>query len=654
MNSMNQSHHSTRKNINNNSNNNIIKKRVVENKFITEYQNEIDKKRLGLNYNYNNDIKYKSKSKDKFIRLKEEIREKFKNEHTFKPNVVYTFAKTKVDRDLGDQQEFYNRLSEPKVKRVNERMKKKEELENSKLKLDCPFKPAISTNSRNMATKKAVDYDYYNSINIGNELDKNKSQIIPNNKIGIANERLFKLSEQLREKREKMRRDYLEKKENEFKFAPQIFENSKNLMKKYENQVPIYERYNEVAKNKQELIYKKRAEVENIETINNNHHVPKINKKSVEILNRKKDYSCDDIRSRLPVNERLYILGCEKVAKKKEIKNEVDPNCTFTPLINNSSINQNHTFQKEYYNKSAIHTMNNSTMTQRNDVGNINDFLNRQKIYEDIKYEKLEKIRNKSMDIKQQFKPQINITSDILMRADITRSGETKEEKINRLYKKDIEKYNQRKKVLEEFYYSQYDFKPKINQVSKFVGRDTKLDELSKKIDSDKVKALKANSELEEEYSFKPEFISKKSGKYSYVQSGYALDEGIMERINNQIESKKETIEIIKRKMEQEELKEAVFQPELNEYMPNFNHSKPIQLKGFAQHLEKMNKARKAKLEKEEREKEVFITGENWSRDHLITIPKPFKLSYVRIIFKKRWIIMFLKKQRKVLLVRLN
>jgi hypothetical protein len=51
-------------------------------------------------------------------------------------------------------------------------------------------------------------------------------------------------------------------------------------------------------------------------------------------------------------------------------------------------------------------------------------------------------------------------------------------------------------------------------------------------------------------------------------------------------------------------------------------------IKGFAKHLEQMEKARKAKRDKEEREKEVFLTGENWSRDNLITIPKPFNLSY--------------------------
>lgn len=53
-------------------------------------------------------------------------------------------------------------------------------------------------------------------------------------------------------------------------------------------------------------------------------------------------------------------------------------------------------------------------------------------------------------------------------------------------------------------------------------------------------------------------------------------------------------------------------------------------LKGMAKYVQQMENARKAKREKEEREKEVFITGENWSRDNLITVPKPFNLSYLK------------------------
>ena len=43
-----------------------------------------------------------------------------------------------------------------------------------------------------------------------------------------------------------------------------------------------------------------------------------------------------------------------------------------------------------------------------------------------------------------------------------------------------------------------------------------------------------------------------------------------------------------------------------------------------------MEKARKARLEKEEREKKAFATGENWKIDNCVTVPKPFNLSYIR------------------------
>jgi hypothetical protein len=79
------------------------------------------------------------------------------------------------------------------------------------------------------------------------------------------------------------------------------------------------------------------------------------------------------------------------------------------------------------------------------------------------------------------------------------------------------------------------------------------------------------------------------------------------------------------------------FKPEINGKTPKFDNVEPIMIKGFAKHLEQMEKARKAKRDKEEREKEVFITGENWSRDNLITIPKPFNLSYqAGVVTKKK------------------
>jgi hypothetical protein len=70
--------------------------------------------------------------------------------------------------------------------------------------------------------------------------------------------------------------------------------------------------------------------------------------------------------------------------------------------------------------------------------------------------------------------------------------------------------------------------------------------------------------------------------------------------------------------------------------MPAYDSKEPLVLKGFARHMEQMEKARKAKRDKELREKEVFTTGENWSRDNLITVPKPFNLSYQKLNHKKK------------------
>ena len=64
--------------------------------------------------------------------------------------------------------------------------------------------------------------------------------------------------------------------------------------------------------------------------------------------------------------------------------------------------------------------------------------------------------------------------------------------------------------------------------------------------------------------------------------------------------------------------------------MPDFENknNKPMYMKGMARYLNQMEKARQAKRDKEQREKEVFITGENWNKNNGITVPKPFKLSY--------------------------
>ena len=151
----------------------------------------------------------------------------------------------------------------------------------------------------------------------------------------------------------------------------------------------------------------------------------------------------------------------------------------------------------------------------------------------------------------------------------------------------------------------------------------------------------KTNMTVDDECTFQPKLNT--NSKYDHVQSNYKNDEAILNRINEEVKSKNEKISGLQNVLVKMDTKECSFQPEINRNVPNFESNKPMVMKGMAKYLEQMEKARKAKRDKEEREKEVFITGENWSRDNLITVPKPFKLSYQNIRKKDD-----IKKQREM------
>lgn len=612
------------KNINNyNDNNNknqVYKKQIRSYNYKKPPNSTTNKNNTTNNSNYinkllkDNRIKYKSKSKEKFEKLKEEIKEKFHTEHTFTPTTNYTFSKAKVKRDFGNQDDFYRRLSTPKLNIFNKRLKEKEERDSSLVKNECTFHPSISKTSRNIVNQKLKDID--NTVSYS----KNKNNTMyqyENYKKGLVNERLFKLSEQLREKREKLKREYQEKVEKEFSYTPVIYETSKNMMKKYQNQPPLYERYNEVMQNKSNYLGRIKSNKENGDRSQFNNFQPKINRKSKEIMNRKANQSSDKIYTN--ANDRLYYQALERKTNPKDNKTlqerELD-NCTFIPNLNNSAYNNT-----QYSYISGF----------KEGMGNINDFLNRQKIYEEIKKEKHDKTLSKSIDnITKPFHPRINSTSDILTRADHDRAKENFDDKVDRLYRKNYDKIQNRKKNLEEFYYSQYDFKPKINQVSKFVGRDANIYILSQKPNiTEKLDEWKKVENDDDECTFKPKLFL--NINYSHVNSNYKIDENTGVRIQEELISKSEKLEEIKRQIELQNNVEEKFKPKINKNMPVFEFNEPLMLKGFAKHIEKMEKARQVKRELEEREKEVFVSGENWSRDNLITIPKPFQLSYVSL-----------------------
>ena len=113
-------------------------------------------------------------------------------------------------------------------------------------------------------------------------------------------------------------------------------------------------------------------------------------------------------------------------------------------------------------------------MSEKSDMfnGNLKDFYDRQQAFLEKQIEKREAIKNQHSDhAKCTFKPEINVTSEIIVESDPKRGNETEEDKFMRLYKKDQQKKEVVKEMLEKELYSDYTFQPKINRISKTLAK---------------------------------------------------------------------------------------------------------------------------------------------------------------------------------------
>ena len=209
----------------------------------------------------------------------------------------------------------------------------------------------------------------------------------------------------------------------------------------------------------------------------------------------------------------------KQLRDRREISaNDVLEECTFIPQLCYSSTNAN---------------------------GNIDDFLERQKFYNEIRKDRLE--RKMSMSIENNeytFKPKINITSDFLVKLDPNRINENSLDKFERMSNFNYEKMLKKKIQMEESYYGQFEFKPKINEVSRHIGKENNLNELSNKKDITSRKSKEFKIENMQECTFNPK-INK--NKFENIQSNYKLDNNISNRINKEIRYKSEKVEVLKK-----------------------------------------------------------------------------------------------------------
>ena len=509
-----------------------------------------------------------TKNKEKFDLMKKELEYKFAQDHPFKPKINKNYKSS--NKILETEQERYNRLSKPKIFDINEKKRKKDLEELKKISELNSIKPSHKIN--------------------------------PND---VSN-RLYNLSRELKIKKDRIKKSYDETQNKEYSFTPEINPFSKLLMDKYE-QKPIYERNEDFEKNKTNNIIKLRQEIEKEQK---ERCKPRINPNSRKIAQMQRNNN--GFEEYEDVYERLYKENINK--DLKNLGNRELKECTFSPKVNpisNLLVSNNGQNFNYYNNNDEEYEVNNE---------NMKDFLERQKIYEDKKKKNLEK--NKEKNKQYTFKPEINSNSDLLVKCNPERLLEKNSDKYSRLYQ-DAERIKQKKEKLENELNNKYDYTPKINELSKYIGRKPGIDELN----LIPVKINK-NSKPEEEYDFMPQMYQ--NSKYKNIKSNYKNDQGILDRINEEMEIKNKKIKTLQKMKENDAILNCNFTPEINKNMPDFENknNKPMYMKGMARYLNQMEKARQAKRDKEQREKEVFITGENWNKNNGITVPKPFKLSF--------------------------
>ena len=540
----------------------------ITNKYSHKKKNN-NKKR---NLNVSSDNIFSGRYSQKFENLKRKLESKFAEEHPFKPKINKKYNKKKIAPET--EEERYNRLSRPKILDINEkkRIKNLEELKR------------LSENNKVNSTYRI-------------------------NPIKASN-RLYNNHQKMEIKKNKMKQNYEEIQNKLCSFNPEINDHSKILMDKYQKK-SIYERNEEFEKNKTENIYKIRQRIEKEQK---EKYRPKINENSrkLALMNRINNKNDSD-NSYEDIYERLYNENIHQIKDIKNITDKEMKECTFSPNLNIMT-NYDNSFDNDLDKDDDIYNDDDINMGE-----NVRDFLKRQEKYEKIKKEKLKKnILDRNTNYT--FKPEINSTSNILAKYNPERFTENSSDKYSRLYEY-AQKMKQKKEKLINDINSQYNFVPKINEISKYICKKPEKDELNSK-------RKNKNNMVEkiEKYDFKPQIIG--NNKYKKIKSNYKNDENILDRINEEVNNKNKKIKLMQKMKEDKDIEQCNFSPTINKRMPDFESNQPMYMKGMAKYLEQMEKARQAKRDKEQREKEVFITGEGWSKNKGVTVPKPFKLSY--------------------------
>jgi hypothetical protein len=443
-------------------------------------------------------------------------------------------------------------------------------------------------------------------------------------------QRILKLSrpksEQI-EKREKLKREIEDQKYSECTFQPMV--TRFNYINRNLNEPRVDQRLYQDAESKFYEREKIRRQSEE-EVALNYPFKPQVQATVSKLVGNK--------RERPPIYLRLQQLQQEINQNRDNIRlrAEIDhPDLTFKPNINPNS------YQLAYIkkNREKMHSNEIYSSKSRSDYNKYEEkyasaphastfystnpnkpFLERQEIFKEKSITKRQEIIESLEKKSWNFTPEIGKASKFIAESDKNRYSTTIEKRLM----KTSQDTKALKADFEEKYYSEFKFEPKINSISKNLGKSTSLNEIATNLFSKALKNKLAEEKLAEEeskYNYKPKIS--KSKDFEYISSTYKQIDNLTQTLKRQQSIKERRIEEIKKYKESQEMRECTFTPQKIEAK---DFSKSVSIKGMDRFFELKDMARRKEQEHRERENKAFSNPSRKNYESFYTIPKPFNL----------------------------